>query len=148
MIYFNNLIGAENWTEGIEKLGYSRAINRQKFNYRKLTKELNNTNSTKYKVYNQYIKMIKVRINEPLFSPLVKQKILNINKQVLAIHRYKNKNNNLIAITNISSKKINIKTEKIKKILLKNKVLDILSKKSINLKSNTELNPYQILWLK
>ncbi len=148
LIYFNNLIGAENWTEGVEKLGYSRAINRQKFNYKKLTKELNNTNSTKYKVYNQYIKMIKVRINESLFSPLVKQKILNINKQVLVIHRYKNKNNNLIAITNISNKKVSIKTEKIKKILLKNKVLDILSKKSINLKSNTELNPYQILWLK
>lgn len=147
LIYLNNLIGAKNWSAGIKKLGYSRAINRQKFDYKTLAKTLENKNTYQSKIYTGYKKLLKVRTKEPLFSPLANQNILEIDKHVLAIHRWQN-NKNLIAITNVSNQKITINSIKIKNALNNLKCTDIITNKKINLSKSINLKPCQILWLK
>jgi len=147
LIYLNNFIGADNWQEGVKKLGYGRAINRQKFNYQALREELNDPNSRKHKIYHGYVKLLKARINEPLFSPLACQEILSLDKRVMAIQRFNNADK-LLALTNVSDKELKLDSGAIRKILDKATVKDIISKKSISLTKELILKPYQVLWLK
>ncbi len=147
LIYLNNLIGADNWSEGVERLGYGRAINREKFNYKKIKNQLNNKSSKKAQIYNGYKKLLKVRINEALFSPQVSQKILNFCSSLIVILRYKN-NNKLLALFNVSNKEVVIKSIDIKRYLKKIKVKDILSKKFIKLDKDLVLQAYEVKWLK
>ncbi len=147
LIYLNNLIGAENWSEGVKKLGFSRAINRQKFNYKTLAKILGDKNTRQSKIYSGYVKLLKARIREPLFSPLANQNILKIDKRVLAIHR-SSRNKNLIALTNVSDNIIELSSIKIKSILNKNEALNIINNSKINIKNKIHLHPYEVMWLK
>ena len=147
LIYLNNLIGAKNWSEGVKKLGYSRAINRQKFNFRSLTKTLEDKSTYQSKIYTGYKKLLKARTKEPLFSPLANQNILKIDKRALAIHRFQN-NKNLVAIANVCNNKIEVPSVKIKSVLGKNKALNILNGSSVNINDNINLRPYEVMWLK
>ncbi|MCK5211812.1 sugar phosphorylase [Candidatus Parcubacteria bacterium] len=147
LIYLNNLIGAENWSEGVKKLGYSRAINRQKFDYKTLVKTLRSKNSRQAKIYTGYKKLLKIRTSEPLFSPSANQNILEIDKRVLAIHR-SSRSKNLIALTNVSDNMIELSSVKIKNILDKEKAINIIDNSKINIKDKIRLHPYSIMWLK
>ena len=147
LIYLNNLIGAENWGKGVDQLGYSRAINRQKFDYEALIKNLEDPNSRQHKIYQGYKRLLKIRTAEPLFSPLVAQNIIEIDKRVLAIHRHNDKDN-LIALTSVSDKTIKIHTNKITSLLGQNPIQNIITNKTIELKSTIELKPYEVLWIK
>lgn len=147
LIYFNNLIGAENWNEGVDKYHNSRMINRQKFDYQQLRDEIRDKRSRKYKIYTGYKKLLKTRIHEPLFSPLADQKVHKINKNLLVIERKKD-NKKLLAIHNINSRPIKIESEKIKKIMQKKRVRDILGKHRINLDHLISLKPYEVIWIK
>lgn len=148
-IYFNSLIGAENWIEGVEKLGYNRAINRQKFDFSKLTTELNDTNSKKSKVYNGYRKLINIRTHEPLFSPHVGQKIISLSPQVFSLVR-SNGTGKLMAIINITDTTLEIDSKKVMDVLQKEFVKDLVSNEGLNLKEANSFSilPYQVFWLK
>jgi sucrose phosphorylase len=146
-IYFNNFIGAENWTEGVEQLGYSRAINRQKFDYRELIKELRDPHSQKHQTYTGYVKLIKARINEPLFSPVVRQDILSLDPKLMVIKRYHNKES-LLAITNVSESALSLGTAELKDQLGKDEVTDILSGDKVDLDDELQIGAYQSIWLK
>jgi len=148
-IYFNSLIGGENWLEGVKKLGDKRAINREKFDYQKLVDELENKQSTKHQVYSAYRKLLLARINEPLFSPLSGQEIINLHPKIFAVLRL-NGQERLLSLTNVSSQNVEIATETMAKILEKNQVRDLISGQEINLKDKNFLliNPYQSFWWK
>ncbi len=148
LIYLNNLIGADNWSEGVEKLGYGRAINREKFDYEKLSKELDDTNSRKHKIFYGYKKLLETRAKEPLFSPLAEQKILDLGSEIMAILRFDNNGNNLLAITNVSDNELKIDAEKIKKETRKKRVIDILTQEKLKLEEYIVLKPYEVKWLK
>lgn len=147
LIYLNNFIGAENWTEGVEKLGYGRAINRQKFNYDDLTAELENPDSMKGRIYRGYTQLLKTRASEPLFSPLAGQKALKLNPRVMAVLRF-DKKNSLLALTNVSAKKAALKTTAVKRALKRGSCRDLLSRNGIALEGELVLAPYQTMWLK
>ncbi|MEA3463905.1 MAG: alpha-amylase family glycosyl hydrolase [Patescibacteria group bacterium] len=148
LIYFNNLIGANNWNKGIEKLGYGRAINREKFDYSKLTKELNDVNSHKHKIFYGYKKLLKARIKEPLFSPLAEQKILNLGHGAMAILRFNKNSDNLLAITNVTNRILKINANAVKQEMQKKRVKDILTQEKLKLEKYLVLKPYEVKWLK
>ena len=148
LIYLNNLIGADNWNEGVEKLGYGRAINREKFDYKKLSEELDDANSRKHKIFYGYKKLLDARIKEPLFSPLTEQKILNLGSSVMAILRFDDNGNNLLAITNVSDNELKIDAKKIKKETRKERLTNILNQEELKLEKNIILKPYGVKWLK
>jgi sucrose phosphorylase len=148
-IYFNSLIGAENCYEGVEKLGDNRAINREKFDYQKLVGELEDEQSIKHQVYSGYQKLLKARINEPLFSPLADQKIVDLNSKIFALMRF-NGGERLLSLTNISNQNVEMETETIIKILEKKQVSDLISGQEMDLGSKNFLavNSYQSFWLR
>jgi hypothetical protein len=109
--------------------------------------EIEDPKSIRYLIYNKYKRLIKARINEPLFSPLVAQNIIEVDKRLLTIHRHDG-NDNLIAITNVSNKTVTIPTKKFTSLLGKNSALDIITQDKIKLTDKLSIKSYQILWLK
>ncbi len=146
LVYLNNFIGVENWKEGVKELGHSRAINRQKFDFEKLSCELDDCRSKKYLIYRGYVRLIKARISESLFSPLVDQKFLKLDQRIMAILRT-NGQNKLLALTNVSDEKVFLDEETLKNILKKDVAVDIISKNEILL-SEIYMKPFQVLWLR
>jgi sucrose phosphorylase len=143
-IYLNSYIGEENWDEGVEQLGYNRAINRRKFDYTSLTNELRDPNSKKSAVYTRYKHLIKVRRSEPLFSPNAGQEILLLDSRLFVIKRF-SQGKILVSLTNVSAEQVVI--EHLDRILQKESATDILTGNTFPLQS-TPIKPYETLWLK
>jgi sucrose phosphorylase len=146
-IYFNDFIGAENWTAGVRQLGYSRAINRQKFDFHTLCQKLEDSDSSMHQIYHGMKRLIQVRINEPLFCPAVKQQILALDPRLMIIKRF-NADGVLVAITNVTDGPISLAPEELKKHLDADRVTDICNRRSINLKESLQVKPFESLWLK
>jgi len=141
-IYIHSLIGSRNWTEGVEKLGYNRAINREKLQYQDLTKELDKKESTRYKIFTGMKKMLDIRKKHKAFSPKSDQKILNISNNVFTIERT-SEDEKIIAIANLSEEKVSVNIEDITK---SSKNIDILRNKKI--KNKITLTSYDYIWVK
>jgi sucrose phosphorylase len=127
-IYIHSLLGSRNWYEGVRKSGINRRINREKLNYNKLIKELNDKNSLRYKVFTDLNKLLAIRKTQKAFNPEIPQKVLNLGKELFAIKR-----KDITIIINVSEKEI--------KLNIKGK--DLISKQKVN-----KIKPYQVLWIK
>lgn len=146
-VYFNSLIGAQNWEEGVTKLGYNRAINREKFNFRELSAELEDQASTKHRVYNAYRGLLQARRNEPLFSPLAQQTILDLDRRAFAVLRSDGARN-LLALTNVSNEVVPLDAAPIREALGTDRAQDVLSGEPVTLNGGMSLQPYGTVWLK
>jgi len=142
-IYFNSMIGAENWEEGVKKSNEKRSINRRKYTF----DEINSFLNTKESCLNDYKHMLSVRTQEQLFSPQVLQKVLSVGPKVFGLQRISDKKT-LIALTNISNTLVSIDAS----VLLKetDEATDLLTNRTYRLQLNpiVFLRPYQSVWLK
>ncbi|MBP7832179.1 MAG: sugar phosphorylase [Candidatus Levybacteria bacterium] len=143
-IYLNSIIGAQNWTKGVETLKYNRAINREKFDYTALSNSLADSSSVNYSIYSQYTKLLKIRTAEPLFNPLVNQKIHSAGDSVFVIERH-SAQNKLFSVTNVTSEPISLD---LSSVLGNTKYTDILENSSLENTTDVKLQPYQTMWLK
>jgi sucrose phosphorylase len=146
-IYFNSMIGADNWTEGVELLEYNRAINRKKFDHNILAGELNDPKSMKNKVYGIYRRLLETRINEPLFNPAVDQVISDLGSNVFALVRFTDKGS-VMCIFNLSDETTILSGKLVKETLKDQEVVDIITGNDFDLDSEVKLDPYEFLWLK
>jgi sucrose phosphorylase len=144
-IYFNGLVGSPNFypADGLDE---NRTVNREVFDYSKLTKILGDEKSHMHIVLKNILKLLKIRKNETLFNPFgVNFVPVDFkNKSIIGI-KLDDNNKHLLSIINVSNIKqeINIKTS--------SSYIDLISKKQFKIKNASPpitLSPYQILWLK
>jgi sucrose phosphorylase len=103
-VYIHSLIGSRNDQDGLARLGYNRAINRAKLDYRTLMNELNDPQSFRRRVFIHYKHLLNIRRQTPYFNPLVPQTALDVgNTQVLAIQRQIDPTHQLLALHNLSN---------------------------------------------
>ncbi|HIE25075.1 MAG TPA: sugar phosphorylase [Anaerolineales bacterium] len=146
-IYFHSLFGSRNWTEGVKKTGRYRTINREKVKLAEIEKELQDTTSLRYHIFQGYKKMLKARLNNPAFHPYGAQKILSPHPAVFALLRTSlDEKTRTLCLQNVSSqeKKISISLQNIEKLN------DLLSEKKYSLQDNLlelKIAPYEVLWL-
>ena len=86
-VYVHSFLGSENWPEGVDETGMNRTINRRKFDYRRLTEELQEERSLRNRVVKGYTRMLEVRRREKAFHPAGGMEILDGHPQVLALVR-------------------------------------------------------------
>jgi len=151
-IYFQSLIGSENWSEGVEKYGYNRAINRQKLPIEKLESELS-LPSLRQRVYQGYHHLLDIRQTQPAFHPFGGQKVLNLHPSIFGLIRTSlDEDQNLLCLHNISDQEIEIALDlNLLPFKNTNPFSDIISDKSFpisNGKLKLHLAPYEVLWLK
>lgn len=136
-IYLPSLIGARNWQEGVKTLGYSRAINRQKFQVKELEHSLTAGNRSR-RILGRYLQLLKIRSTESAFSPKARQVVKQIYvPEVFAVER-QSANSRVLALHNVTGKTMILK--------LQGKHVDLISGQAH--KDFVKLKAYQAVWLK
>jgi hypothetical protein len=141
-VYIHSLLGSHNWNEGVKQTGHLRTINREKLNYDKVMEELNDSNSFRSRVFDRYIRLLKIRIKQPAFHPNASFKVLKVNPKVFSIIR-ETIEQKIFVFVNISSQELEIPlTENNIPLNLKDLITD-----TVISQDRLELSPYQIVWL-
>ncbi len=87
-IYVHSLIGTQNDHDGVERLGYNRAINRAKLDADQLETELRDAESFRSQIFTAYADLIRARRGHAAFHPLGGQRAFTLNGgAVLSLER-------------------------------------------------------------
>lgn len=135
-IYIHSLLGSRNDIKGMEESNINRRINREKLQLSQLTSSLNNQDSLRYKVLNEYKRLLNIRKNHSEFSPLSGQEVIVLDKRVFSLVRF-NETSKLLVLVNVSSDTVTLNTEY--------KGQDLLSKKDID--KEVVLKPHDKMWI-
>lgn len=139
-VYIQSILGSRNDYEGVEKLGYNRAINRKKYSEGQVDSELNDDNSLRNKIYQRLSALIAIRRDEKAFHPDSKAYFTQPAEQVLKIVRVAENSERITGLFNFS---------------------DCIQHLTTNIESGQELiagvmisgtaltlNPWQVMWIK
>ena len=142
----HSLFGSGNFIKGVEKTGINRNINRKKFNFNELEKELRDPLSLKAQILTGYKKLLSALKKSKAFSPSAGQKVLSFSKQVFSFIRIsQDKKETVLCIHNISSKEILLKPEKLPEIFHIN-FINLISNKQVN--TFLKIGPFETFWLR
>ncbi|HGH4619993.1 alpha-amylase family glycosyl hydrolase [Enterobacter cloacae] len=139
-IYIQSIIGSRNDYDGVERLGYNRAINRKKYCAGEIDGELEDKNGLRNKVYCQLSALIALRRQEKAFHPDSQAFFETSGEHVFKIVRIADDGERLTALFNFSND--------IQCVLFNRQSgKDLIT--GINISDMTlTLNPWQVMWIK
>lgn len=139
-VYIQSILGSRNDYEGVERLGYNRAINRKKYTAGQVDRELNNNKSIRYQIYSRLSELIAIRRGERAFHPDSQAIFDAIGEHILKIVRVAENGERMTALFNFSNKMQTVYGQTLFG-------RELLSGQNI---SGTELtlNPWQVMWIK
>ena len=137
-IYYHSLLGSRNDYKGLEESGINRRINREKLEFNRLVKELNE-DKRRSKIFNGLKNLINLRKNESAFSPYANQETLELGNDIFALVREnKSTSEKITFILNVTAKDITVNGEF--------NGVDIITGKKIT--NTIELPKYGFVWIK
>ncbi|WP_336238893.1 sugar phosphorylase [Enterobacter chuandaensis] len=139
-IYIQSILGSRNDYEGVERLGYNRAINRKKYTAGQVDQELNTTNSIRHKIYSRLSELVAVRRGERAFHPDSQALFESLDEQILKIIRVAENGERITALFNFSNNVHTVNEETLNGT-------ELLSGQAVSGKELT-LNPWQVMWIK
>lgn len=139
-VYIQSMLGSRNDYEGVERLGYNRAINRKKYTAGQVDLELNNKQSIRHKIYSRLSEFIAIRRGERAFHPDAQAMFESLDEQILKIVRVADNGERITALFNFSH---NVHTV-YEKVL---SGVELLSGQAID-GTELTLNPWQVMWIK
>lgn len=139
-VYIQSILGSRNDYEGVERLGYNRAINRKKYTGGQVDRELNNKKSIRYQIYSRLSELIAIRRGESAFHPDGQAIFDAMGEHILKIVRVAKNGERITALFNFSNKMQTVYEQT-------HFGKELLSGQDI---SGTELtlNPWQVMWIK
>ncbi|MGL4725489.1 MAG: alpha-amylase family glycosyl hydrolase [Scandinavium sp.] len=135
-IYIQSILGSRNDYEGVDKAGYNRAINRQKYDLAEIENAMAVSDGLRQRVYQRLCHLLTIRRELPAFHPDAASAFSALNDHVLQINR---DNGSLIALFNFSEQPQEIKQT------FKN-ARELISGADIDTDVLT-LNPWQVMWI-
>ncbi|MGN7915098.1 alpha-amylase family glycosyl hydrolase [Enterobacter sp. 22466] len=139
-IYIQSIIGSRNDYNGVERLGYNRAINRKKYCAGEIDGELEDKNGLRNKVYCQLSALIALRRQEKAFHPDSEAFFETSGEHVFKIVRIADEGERITALFNFSN---DIQCVCFNRQSGK----DLIT--GINISNMTlTLNPWQVMWIK
>jgi sucrose phosphorylase len=138
-IYIQSILGSRNDYEGVEKAGYNRAINRQKYTPDEIETALSQTGSLRQRVYRRLAHLIALRREHHAFHPNAKAEFTALNDSVLQIIRTAENNQRITCLFNFSDRPQRIYHEYCP-------AREVISGCDI---TGSELNlaPWQVMWI-
>ncbi len=104
-IYIHSLLGSRNYYKGVEETGIKRMINREKLSLENLEASLRNKQSLRYKVLEQFLRLLDSRKEIRSFHPRGTRKVLELDRRLIAVER-RFKKEKVLAIINVSDDEI------------------------------------------
>ena len=142
-IYFNSLFGTSNDEAKFIITGNNRDVNRYKWNFKNISKKLNDKRS-KQSIFYQYIcNLLNIRRAQKAFHPNASRLNINLGSNIFCFKRTSlDRKQTILCITNLTSKP---QTIKLKNIYSKWKnLIEPLVK---NNKNSFKVKPFQTIWL-
>ncbi|MHA0874604.1 sugar phosphorylase [Enterobacter pasteurii] len=139
-VYIQSILGSRNDYEGVERLGYNRAINRKKYAAGEVDRELNNKNSIRHQIYSRLTSLIAIRRGESAFHPDSQAIFEAVGEQILKIVRVAENGERITALFNFSNKMQAVNVPALSG-------MELLSKYKIS-GTDLTLNPWQVMWIK
>ena len=153
-IYLHSMLGTRNDIERVKHTKTNRDINRTVLNYHAIMQDLDNPFSRSSRINRELGRLIKLRTKISAFHPNASQKVLYLSNSLFSVLRIsENKDQHVIAITNITNKPISIELNlcNIGQALCQTEILyDVVSEMEwmvLNDKIFLSLNPYDVMWL-
>ncbi len=142
-IYFHSLVGSTGDRAAVERSGNRRAINRQKFDYDLLKRELERE-GLRREIYTGYIYLLRVRRRETLFDPFTPFAFPEIADGIFAIERRSHNGKKvLLALHNFTDKPILCNIRKSTGA----EAVELLTQKPVTSERVT-VPPYGVMWIK
>ncbi|MCE1397539.1 sugar phosphorylase [Enterobacter cloacae] len=139
-VYIQSILGSRNDYEGVERLGYNRAINRKKYTSGQVDLELNNKNSIRHKIYSRLSEYIAIRRGESAFHPDAQAIFESLDEQILKIVRVAENGERITALFNFSNNVHTVYGDTLTG-------MELLSGQAVSGKELT-LNLWQVMWIK
>lgn len=144
-VYFNSLVGAPNDYELMKKTGRARSINRHKWVPAELDVLVNGGENA---LFMRYIHALRIRRQQPAFSPTTPQTVLRMDTGVFALLRGYPAENGILCLFNVTGKRIVLPPlERKIPSWSGEKATDLLSGKAISITQPLRLSPFQVYWL-
>jgi len=139
-IYVQSILGSRNDYDGVERLGYNRAINRRKFQEGEIDAELEDASQLRTKIYNALTRMIAIRRQQGVFHPDSNAIFSMPNEHVLKLVRTSAVGEEITAFFNFQNR-VQTLFDDI------HSGVEILTDSNIT-NSVLTLNPWQVMWIK
>lgn len=139
-VYIQSILGSRNDYDGVERLGYNRAINRKKYRAGEIDAELEDNKSLRHSIYHRLTQLITIRRTEKAFHPDSQTIFETSGTHVFKIIRTADNGERITALFNFSNHQQNIHS-------------DIETGRELiageDIRSTTlSLNPWQVMWIK
>jgi glucosylglycerate phosphorylase len=147
-IYIHSLLGSRSWQAGVTQTGMNRTINRQKFSFDELDRELDQP-GLRRAVYQGYARLLKARAQCAAFHPYGHQQVLDAGESIFALLRSSPEGESAaLCLINVSGEaqdgQINSPVN-----LPSGHWQDLLTGQKMDLTATARmrLDPYQVAWL-
>ncbi|MFC5585092.1 sugar phosphorylase [Nitratireductor kimnyeongensis] len=102
--YIHSLLATRNDYDGVEKLGYNRAINRKRLDYAMLRKELDDPDTLSARTLSRLKEMVRVRSVQPAFHPNATQFTLQLGEAFFGFWRQSlDRAQSIFAVSNLTA---------------------------------------------
>ena len=142
-IYFNSLFGTSNDEAKFIITGNNRDVNRYKWNFKNISKKLNDKRSKQSIFYQNICNLLNIRRAQKAFHPNASRLNINLGSNIFCFKRTSiDKKQTILCITNLTSK---TQTLKLKKMY--NKWKNLIKPLIKNEKNLFMLKPFETIWL-
>jgi len=148
-VYFHSLFGSRGWPEGVRRLGYNRAINREKLSRAALEGELSDGQTRRARVFNSLAHLLRARAGCPAFHPFGDQRVLDAGPATFALLRNApDDRSRLLCLVNVSAQPELVRLPWRALLGTNNAVRDLISGARLSVHGpSLELAPYETRWL-
>ena len=138
-LYFHSLFGSRGWVEGVELLGYNRAVNREKLALSRLDDELADPAGLRRRVFDGLSALLRARAAHPAFDPFSPQEVLDLGPAVFAVRRA-HRGDRVTCIVNVTGAAQSAPVDSLG-------AHDLVTGRAIDLSGGAlSLEPFQVIW--
>jgi sucrose phosphorylase len=147
-IYIHSLLGTTNDYDKVSNTGQNRSINRHRWDYDLLSRELDDAYSLHHQILTQMTQLISIRTGQAAFHPNATQFTLQLGEKVFGYWRQSiDRRQSIFCVSNISKEVQSIRLSDIN-LIGTDEWIDLLSQTPIHSQlQDIELAPYQSAWI-
>lgn len=147
-VYIHSLLGTKNDYEKLKNTQHNRSINRHRWDYDLLQKELSCSENTHRQVLDKLTNLINLRTEQPAFHPNATQFTLHLGLQLFGFWRQsQNRKQSIFCISNVTDTVVDLPIGELN-LIITLKWKDLISDEEItDLTDSIKLQPYQTVWL-
>nr|WP_136252376.1 sugar phosphorylase [Ningiella ruwaisensis] len=147
-LYIHSLLGTTNDEEKVVNTGQNRSINRHRWDYNKLVKELDDVYSLHHQVLTQITQLLHIRRAQSAFHPNATQFTLQLRDELFGFWRQSlDRKQSIFCISNITRTEQSLYLSDIN-LIGTDEWTDLISQEHISAEDiEIKLAPYQSIWL-